>query len=52
MKMSNQDKKKNNQFKENKNHGEKRTGRLSQFKNESSHGEALDEYTNANREQL
>ncbi|MED4127921.1 MULTISPECIES: hypothetical protein [Shouchella] len=49
--MSNQDKKKNNQFKENKNHGEKRTGRLSQFKNDSAHGDTLDEYTTAQREE-
>ncbi|WP_166740312.1 MULTISPECIES: hypothetical protein [Bacillaceae] len=49
--MSNHDKKKNNQFKENKNHGEKRTGRLSQFKNHSAHGDTLDEYTTAKREE-
>jgi hypothetical protein len=31
-------------FKENKNHGEHRNGRKSQFKNSSVHGEKLDEY--------
>ncbi|SFA94434.1 hypothetical protein SAMN04488072_10464 [Lentibacillus halodurans] len=29
---------KNNQFKENKNHGEHRNGRKSQYKNNSTHG--------------
>lgn len=38
--MSNKDKKKNNQFKENKNSGEQRNGRLSQFKNHNSQGGA------------
>ncbi|WP_185970943.1 hypothetical protein [Alkalicoccobacillus porphyridii] len=33
--MSNKDKKHNNQFKENTNHGEHRNGRLSQTKNHS-----------------
>lgn len=46
MAMAN-NKKKNpdNQFKENKNHGEHRNGRLSQFKNHSAHGgEVPNEY--------
>ncbi|MFD1362894.1 hypothetical protein [Lentibacillus salinarum] len=37
---------KNNQFKENKNHGEYRNGRKSQYKNNSVHGEQLNEYVN------
>lgn len=36
--MSNKEKKKNNQFKENTNHGEHRNGRLAQFKNSNSQG--------------
>jgi len=35
---------KNNQFKENKNHGEHRNGRKSQYKNSSTHGKQLNEY--------
>ncbi|GGJ81771.1 hypothetical protein GCM10007063_00240 [Lentibacillus kapialis] len=35
---------KNNQFKENKNHGERRNGRKSQYKNSSVHGRQLNEY--------
>jgi len=35
---------KNNQFKENKNHGEHRNGRKSQYKNSSTHGGQLNEY--------
>ncbi|WP_010531374.1 hypothetical protein [Lentibacillus jeotgali] len=35
---------KNNQFKENKNHGEYRNGRKSQYKNSSVHGKQLNEY--------
>ncbi|HLR02993.1 MAG TPA: hypothetical protein VK111_09670 [Virgibacillus sp.] len=43
--MDNKDKKVNNQFKENKNHGEHRNGRKSQFKNSSSSGEGeLNQY--------
>lgn len=37
-KMSNKHKKKNNQFKENKNSGEHRNGRLSQYKNHNNQG--------------
>ncbi|MFC7063566.1 hypothetical protein [Halobacillus seohaensis] len=45
--MSKKDKKPDNQFKENKNHGEHRNGRLSQFKNSSSAGnEEPNEYIN------
>ncbi|HLQ70996.1 MAG TPA: hypothetical protein VK142_04295 [Bacillota bacterium] len=36
--MDNKEKKVNNQFKENKNHGEHRNGRKSQFKNSNSDG--------------
>ncbi|WP_188454802.1 hypothetical protein [Virgibacillus oceani] len=39
--------KKNNQFKENTNHGEHRNGRKSQFKNNNSHGgDEPNEYLN------
>ena len=43
--MSNKHKKKNNQFKENKNSGEQRNGRLSQYKNHNIHdGDEPNEY--------
>ncbi|WP_176142379.1 hypothetical protein [Halobacillus hunanensis] len=43
--MKNKDKKVDNQFKENKNHGEHRNGRLSQFKNHNDkNGEEPNEY--------
>lgn len=43
--MSNKKKKQNNQFKENKNNGEQRNGRLSQFKNHNNQdGEEPNEY--------
>ncbi len=38
------EKKHNNQFKENKNNGEHRNGRLSQFKNSSTNGVEQNEY--------
>ncbi|UOQ44791.1 hypothetical protein MUN89_02220 [Halobacillus salinarum] len=45
--MSKKDKKHNNQFKENKNHGEHRNGRLAQFKNHNAEfGEEPNEYIN------
>lgn len=37
--MDNKNKKVNNQFKENENHGEHRNGRKSQYKNSNSEGE-------------
>lgn len=43
--MDNKQKKQNNQFKENKNSGEQRNGRLSQFKNHNNKdGEEPNEY--------
>lgn len=45
--MSKKDKKPDNQFKENQNHGEKRNGRKAQFKNYNEEfGEAPNEYIN------
>ncbi|BAD65997.1 hypothetical protein [Shouchella clausii] len=44
--MSNKDKKHNNQFKENSNHGEHRNGRLSQIKNHNAAGGEPNEYLN------
>ncbi|MFQ3546524.1 hypothetical protein Q7A53_20770 [Halobacillus rhizosphaerae] len=45
--MSKKDKKPDNQFKENKNHGEHRNGRKAQFKNHSTEfGEEPNEYVN------
>ncbi|GAF12011.1 hypothetical protein JCM19046_5097 [Bacillus sp. JCM 19046] len=41
---NNKEKKHNNQFKENANHGEVRNGRLSQFKNHSLNGHEPNEY--------
>ncbi|MCP3026513.1 hypothetical protein [Halobacillus sp. A5] len=49
--MSKKDKKVDNQFKENKNHGEHRNGRLSQFKNHNSQsGEKPNEYVTKREE--
>ncbi|WP_179134054.1 hypothetical protein [Halobacillus massiliensis] len=42
----NKGKKKDNQFKENKNNGEHRNGRLSQMKNHSNSDGELNEYLN------
>ncbi|WP_169727365.1 hypothetical protein [Paucisalibacillus globulus] len=42
--MVNKEKEFNNMFKENKNNGEHRNGRKSQFKNSSTNGEKLNEY--------
>ncbi|MCA1012254.1 hypothetical protein [Halobacillus halophilus] len=48
--MSKKDKKPDNQFKENKNKGEKRNGRLAQFKNHSTEfGMADNEYIDKDR---
>ncbi|GGA83332.1 hypothetical protein [Ornithinibacillus halotolerans] len=45
--MVNKEKEFNNMFKENRNHGEHRNGRKSQFKNSSAHGDGKpDEYLN------
>ncbi|WP_192869565.1 hypothetical protein [Lentibacillus sediminis] len=45
--MVNKEKEFNNQFKENKPHGERRNGRKSQFKNSSVHGgDEPNEYVN------
>jgi hypothetical protein len=42
--LVNKEKEFNNMFKENKNNGEHRNGRKSQFKNSSTNGEKLNEY--------
>ncbi|MFC4558294.1 hypothetical protein ACFO3D_08715 [Virgibacillus kekensis] len=44
---------KNNQFKENKNHGEHRNGRKSQYKNHSTHGgdNAPDEFIDSKKDE-
>ncbi|CCG47334.1 hypothetical protein HBHAL_4997 [Halobacillus halophilus DSM 2266] len=48
--MSKKDKKPDNQFKENKNKGEKRNGRLAQFKNHSTEfGMSDNEYIDKDR---
>ncbi|MFD2761265.1 hypothetical protein [Lentibacillus juripiscarius] len=43
---------KNNQFKENKNHGEHRNGRKSQYKNHNAKGGRPNEYISENDESL
>ncbi|MFZ3579920.1 hypothetical protein [Virgibacillus sp. DJP39] len=49
--MVNKEKEFNNQFKENKNSGEHRNGRKSQFKNNNAHGdEAPNEYLSKKEE--
>jgi hypothetical protein len=46
--LVNKEKEFNNMFKENKNHGEHRNGRKSQYKNSSAHGgDKPDEYLNS-----
>ncbi|MFD2923366.1 hypothetical protein [Halobacillus naozhouensis] len=50
--MTNKEKEFNNQFKENKNNGEHRNGRLSQFKNHNDgHGEEPNEYISNKKEE-